>query len=56
MYCAIVRKLNIGLAMKKMIKSMLHAQRLAKGNLAMSAKLTHALKQMQDDRRMKFKN
>ena len=36
------------------IKSMLHAQRLAKGNLAMSAKIESRLKQMQDDRRMKI--
>lgn len=36
------------------IKSMLHAQRLAKGNLAMSAKIDSRLKQMQDDRRMKI--
>ena len=36
------------------IKSMLHAQRLAKGNMAMSAKIDSRLKQMQDDRRMKI--
>ena len=36
------------------IKSMLHAQRLAKGNLAMSAKIESRLKQMQDERRMKI--
>ena len=36
------------------IKSMLHAQRLAKGNLAVSAKIESRLKQMQDDRRMKI--
>lgn len=36
------------------IKSMLHAQRLAKGNLAISAKIELRLKQMQDDRRMKI--
>ncbi|ENW04176.1 M48 family metalloprotease [Acinetobacter beijerinckii] len=36
------------------IKSMLHAQRLAKGNLMMSAKIDSRLKQMQDDRRMKI--
>lgn len=36
------------------IKSMLHAQRLAKGNLAMSAKIDSRLKQMKDDRRMKI--
>ena len=36
------------------IKSMLHAQRLAKGNLAISAKIDSRLKQMQDDRRMKI--
>ena len=36
------------------IKSVLHAQRLAKGNLAMSAKIDSRLKQMQDDRRMKI--
>ena len=36
------------------IKSMLHAQRLAKGNLSMSAKIDSRLKQMQDDRRMKI--
>ena len=36
------------------IKSMLHAQRLAKGKLAMSAKIDSRLKQMQDDRRMKI--
>ena len=36
------------------IKSMLHAQRLAKGNLAMSAKIDSRLKQMQDDRRIKI--
>ena len=36
------------------IKSMLHAQRLAKGNVAMSAKIDARLKQMQDERRMKL--
>ena len=36
------------------IKSMLHAQRLAKGNLAMSAKIDARLKKMQDDRRAKI--
>ena len=36
------------------IKSMLHAQRLAKGNLAMSAKIDARLKQMQDERRMRL--
>jgi predicted Zn-dependent protease len=36
------------------IKSMLHAQRLAKGNEFMSAKINTRLKQMQDDRRMKI--
>ncbi|MCH7293286.1 M48 family metalloprotease [Acinetobacter genomosp. 15BJ] len=36
------------------IKSMLHAQRLAKGNLAMSAKIDSRLKQMQDERRMRL--
>ncbi len=36
------------------IKSMLHAQRLAKGNQAMSAKIDSRLKQMQDERRMKI--
>ena len=36
------------------IKSLLHAQRLAKGNVAMSAKISVRLKQMQDDRRMKI--
>ncbi|KCZ31038.1 tetratricopeptide repeat family protein [Acinetobacter baumannii 25977_9] len=36
------------------IKSMLHAQRLAKGNQAMSAKIDGRLKQMQDERRMKI--
>jgi len=36
------------------IKSMLHAQRLAKGNVAMSAKIDARLKQMQDERRMRL--
>ncbi|MDN8220560.1 M48 family metalloprotease [Acinetobacter baumannii] len=36
------------------IKSMLHAQRLAKGNQAMSARIDSRLKQMQDERRMKI--
>lgn len=36
------------------IKSMLHAQRLAKGNIAMSAKIDARLKQMQDERRMRL--
>ena len=36
------------------IKSMLHAQRLAKGNMAMSAKIDARLKKMQDDRRAKI--
>ncbi|USA45464.1 M48 family metalloprotease [Acinetobacter sp. C26M] len=36
------------------IKSMLHAQRLAKGNLAMTAKIDARLKQMQDERRMRL--
>lgn len=36
------------------IKSMLHAQRLAKGNLSMSAKIDSRLKQMQDERRAKI--
>ena len=36
------------------IKSLLHAQRLAKGNVAMSAKISVRLKQMQDDRRVKL--
>lgn len=36
------------------IKSMLHAQRLAKDNHAMSAKIDSRLKQMQDERRMKI--
>ncbi len=36
------------------IKSMLHAQRLAKGNIAMSAKIESRLKQMQDERRMRL--
>ncbi|ENW95862.1 MAG: M48 family metalloprotease [Acinetobacter sp.] len=36
------------------IKSMLHAQRLAKGNMAMSAKIESRLKQMQDDYRRKI--
>ncbi len=33
---------------------MLHAQRLAKGNIAMSAKIESRLKQMQDERRMRL--
>ncbi|MCY1458378.1 Beta-barrel assembly-enhancing protease [compost metagenome] len=36
------------------IKSMLHAQRLAKDNQAMSARIDSRLKQMQDERRMKI--
>lgn len=36
------------------IKSMLHAQRLAKGNVAMSAKIDARLKKMQDERRMRL--
>ncbi|MGT2551108.1 M48 family metalloprotease [Acinetobacter geminorum] len=36
------------------IKSMLHAQRLAKNNQAMSARIDSRLKQMQDERRMKI--
>ncbi|ATZ67687.1 M48 family metalloprotease [Acinetobacter haemolyticus] len=36
------------------IKSLLHAQRLAKGNVSMSAKIDARLKQMQDDRRRKI--
>jgi predicted Zn-dependent protease len=36
------------------IKSMLHAQRLSKGNLAMSAKIDARRKQMQDERRMRL--
>ncbi len=36
------------------IKSMLHAQRLAKDNQAMSARIDSRLKQMQDERRMRI--
>ncbi|PAM44189.1 hypothetical protein CEJ64_20395, partial [Acinetobacter baumannii] len=38
------------------IKTILHAQRLAKGNQAMTARIDSRLKQMKEDQRMKSKD